>query len=94
MEQQTTIPEVKYNHPGVSRELSTAKLTSGLPYQRPVNPEDVDRLIAKWNPCLLTPMDAVYDLLQHTNQDASVPYYQLYRSVSTSMKAMSSSSLL
>lgn len=56
MEQQATIPEVKYSNPGVSRDLSTARLTSGLPYQRPVNPEDVDRLIAKWNPCLLTPI--------------------------------------
>ena len=56
MEQQTTIPEVKYHNPGVSRDLSTAKLTSGLPYQRPVETEDVDKLIAKWNPCLLTPI--------------------------------------
>ncbi len=55
-EQQTAIPEVKYSNPGVSRDLSTAKPTSGLPYQRPVMPEDVDRLIAKWNPCLLTPI--------------------------------------
>lgn len=56
MERQTTIPEVKYHNPGVSRDLSTAKLTSGLPYQRPVETEDVDKLIAKWNPCLLTPI--------------------------------------
>ena len=56
MEQQTAIPEVKYHNPGVSRDLSTAKLTSGLPYQRPVETEDVDKLIAKWNPCLLTPI--------------------------------------
>ncbi len=27
LEQQTTIPEVKYHNPGVSRDLSTAKLT-------------------------------------------------------------------
>ena len=40
----------------MSRDLSTAKLTSGLPYQRPVETEDVDKLIAKWNPCLLTPI--------------------------------------
>ena len=46
VERQTTIPEVKYNNPGVSRDLSTAKLTSGLPYQRPVETEDVDKLIA------------------------------------------------
>ena len=56
VEQQTTIPEVKYHNPGVSRDLSTAKLTSGLPYQRPVETEDVDKLITKWNPCLLTPI--------------------------------------
>ena len=56
VERQTTIPEVKYNNPGVSRDLSTAKLTSGLPYQRPVETEDVDKLIAKWSPCLLTPI--------------------------------------
>jgi len=56
VERQTTIPEVKYNNPGVSRDLSTAKLTSGLPYQRPVETEDVDKLIAKWNPCLLNPI--------------------------------------
>lgn len=56
VERQTTIPEVKYSNPGVSRDLSTAKLTSGLPYQRPVETEDVDKLIAKWNPCLLTPI--------------------------------------
>ena len=54
--QQTTIPEVKYANPGVNRDLSTAKLTSGLPYQRPVEPEDVDRLIAKWDDRLLTPI--------------------------------------
>ena len=54
--QQAPIPEVKYANPGVSRDLSTAKLTSGLPYQRPVETEDVDKLIAKWNPCLLTPI--------------------------------------
>jgi len=59
-ERQTIIPEVKYNNPGVSRDLSTAKLTSGLHYQRPVNPEDVDRLIARWNPCLLTPIVVSY----------------------------------
>lgn len=54
--QQTIIAEVKYSNPGVSRDLSTAKLTSGLPYQRLVEAEDVDRLIAKWNDRLLTPI--------------------------------------
>jgi len=54
--QQAITPEVKYANPGVSRDLSTAKLTSGQPYQRPVEPEDVDRLIAKWDDRLLTPI--------------------------------------
>ena len=31
MEQQTLTPDVKYNNPGVSRDLSTSKLTSVLP---------------------------------------------------------------
>lgn len=56
LEHQTTISEVKYHNPGVSRDLSTANLTSGLPYQRPVETEDVDKLIAKWDPCLLPPI--------------------------------------
>ena len=57
MDRQTIIPEVKYNNPRVSRSLSTAKLASGLPYQRPVETKDVDKLIARWNPCLLTPIE-------------------------------------
>ena len=56
VEQQTLFPEIKYANPGVSRDLSTAKLTSGLPYQRPVEPEDVDDLIRKWDNTLLTPL--------------------------------------
>ena len=54
--QQILTPEVKYENPGVSRDLSTAKLTSGQPYQRHVVTEDVDRLISKWNDKLLTPI--------------------------------------
>ena len=54
--QQTIPPEVKYGNPGVTRDLSTAKLTSGQSYQRPVEMVDVDRLIAKWDDRLLTPV--------------------------------------
>ena len=37
-EQQTLFPpaEVEYSNPGTVRTLSTSRLTSGLPYQRPV----------------------------------------------------------
>jgi len=34
-----------YHNPGVEREIHTDRLTSGLPYQRPVNHREVDRLI-------------------------------------------------
>ena len=36
--QQTLFPpaEVEYSNPGTIRTLSTSRLTSGLPYQRPV----------------------------------------------------------
>ena len=50
------LPEMRYTNPGKLRQLSTAVLTSGLPYQRPVEPEDVDKLIRKWDPALLTPL--------------------------------------
>lgn len=52
--------ERKFVNPGKFRELSTAVLTSGLSYQRPVKPEDVDALIRKWNPTLLTPLVVSY----------------------------------
>ena len=55
-EQQNLLTETQYTNPGVQRDLSSNQLTSGLPYQRPVEPEDVDRLIAKWDDRLLTPL--------------------------------------
>ena len=42
-EQQNLLTETQYANPGVQRDLSSNQLTSGLPYQRPVEPEDVDR---------------------------------------------------
>ncbi len=54
--QQSLLTETQYSNPGVQRDLSSNQLTSGLPYQRPVEPEDVDRLIAKWDDRLLTPL--------------------------------------
>lgn len=45
-----------YYNPGVEREIHTDRLTSGLPYQRPVNPREVDRLIREWDERLLDPI--------------------------------------
>ena len=52
--------EKRFLNPGKLRELSTAVLTSGQPYQRSVKPEDVDDLIRKWDPTLLTPLIVSY----------------------------------
>lgn len=49
-------PEVEYSNPGVIRAMSTSQLTSGLPYQRPIKPQDVKRIIREWNPRKLTPV--------------------------------------
>lgn len=51
-----TAPHTEYRNPGIDRELHTDQLTSGLPYQRPVNPKEVDRLIREWDERLLEPV--------------------------------------
>lgn len=48
--------EPEYSNPGMERSIHTGKLTSGLPYQRPVNPKEVDRLIREWDERLLEPV--------------------------------------
>ena len=45
-----------YNNPGDDRSIYTGRLTSGLPYQRPVNPKEVERLIREWDERLLDPI--------------------------------------
>lgn len=57
-EQQTIFPpaEVEYSNPGSIRTLSTSRLTSGLPYQRPVEQKDVDKIIREWNGREITPV--------------------------------------
>lgn len=47
---------IRFANPGEEKELSTAALTSGLPYQRPVKQAVVNRLIRHWNSKLLTPI--------------------------------------
>lgn len=49
-------PDPEYNNPGVERSIHTSRLTSGLAYQRPVNPKEVDRLIREWDERLLDPV--------------------------------------
>ena len=49
-------PDTGYQNPGIDREIHTDRLTSGLPYQRPVNPKEVDRLIREWDERLLDPI--------------------------------------
>jgi len=48
--------EVKYRNPGVTGNLTISSLTSGLPYQRPVERRDVKKLLQKWDPRKLTPI--------------------------------------
>ena len=57
-EQQTLFPpaEVEYSNPGAIRTLSTSQLTSGLPYQRPVEQKDVDKIIREGNGREITPV--------------------------------------
>lgn len=45
-----------YSNPGDDRSIYTGRLTSGLPYQRPVNPKEVERLIREWDERLLDPI--------------------------------------
>ena len=57
-EQQTLFlpAEMEYSNSGSIRTLSTSPLTSGLPYQRPVEQKDVDRIIREWNDREITPV--------------------------------------
>ena len=46
--------------PCVERVISTDKLTSGLPYQRPVEDKEVDRLVREWDERLFEPLAVSY----------------------------------
>lgn len=49
-------PLPEYYSSGVERSICSDKLTSGLPYQRPVDEKEVDRLIQEWDERLLEPL--------------------------------------
>ena len=51
---------VRYANPGIAREMSTANLNSGQPYQRPVKPSDVNALIRRWDPAYLSPIEVSF----------------------------------
>ncbi len=50
------LSDVEYGKPGTEQALFTGRLTSGLPYQRPVDEQEVDRLIREWDGRLLDPL--------------------------------------
>jgi len=46
----------EYSNPGEERVISTARLTSGLPYQQPISEKKVENLVREWDDRLLTPL--------------------------------------
>ena len=48
--------EAGFTNPGAERSIYIGRLTSGLPYQRPVNPKEVESLIREWDERLLEPV--------------------------------------
>lgn len=49
-------PDMVNGTSGEVRPIHTDRLTSGLPYQRPVNPKEVERLVREWDERLLDPI--------------------------------------
>lgn len=50
----------KFSNPGALQSISTASLHSGLPYQRPVRPRRVNKLVREWDPTYLSPIEVSY----------------------------------
>ena len=78
-EQQTIFPpaEVEYSNPGSIRTLSTSRLTSGLPYQRPVEQKNVDKLVRNWNsrelyPVIVSFRDGKFNVVDGQNRIAAM----------------------
>ncbi len=51
-----TQTDKRFLNPAVLRMLSTSKLISGLPYQRPIDERNVEKLIREWNNAVLDPL--------------------------------------
>lgn len=62
--QQWTVSQTPHSAPPkqtcMERVISTDKLTSGLPYQRPVDDREVDRLVREWDERLFEPIAVSY----------------------------------
>ena len=78
-EQQTIFPpaEVEYSNHGSIRTLSTSRLTSGLPYQRPVEQKNVDKLVRNWNsrelyPVIVSFRDGKFNVVDVQNRIAAM----------------------
>ena len=78
-EQQPFSPqaEVEYSNPSTIRTLSTSRLTSGLPYQRPVEQNNVDKLIRNWNsrelyPIIVSFRDGKFNVVDGQNRIAAM----------------------
>ncbi len=78
-EQQTIFPpaEVEYSNPGSICTLSTSRLTSGLPYQRPVEQKNVDKLVRNWNsrelyPVIVSFRDGKFNVVDGQNRIAAM----------------------
>lgn len=57
-----------FSNPGTLRDMSTAALNSGQPYQRPVRERDIKRLMKEWDPACQTPIivsyrDGIYNVV-------------------------------
>lgn len=52
--------DVFYINPGVDKNIYTSQLTSGLPYQRPVDEKEVARLIKEWDERLFDPLSVSF----------------------------------
>ena len=78
-EQHTIFPpaEVEYSNPGSIRTLSTSRLTPGLPYQRPVEQKNVDKLVRNWNsrelyPVIVSFRDGKFNVVDGQNRIAAM----------------------
>ena len=71
------MPIVRYANPGIAREMSTANLNSGQPYQRPVRPGDVNTLIRRWYPAYLSPIEVSF---RDGNYNVINAQHQVYKS--------------
>ena len=77
LQQPLVPPPTEYKNPGTIRPLSTSRLTSDLPYQRPVEQKNVDKLIHDWNsrelhPIVVSFRDGKFNVVDGQNRIAAM----------------------